>query len=752
MQAAVPSPGPSGPATRGSSGRTALLAGGVIAAAALAAYHGTFHGPFVFDDQGTIVGNRTLRHLWTALVPPEEGMPVTGRPVANLSFAVNYALGGLRVWGYHAANLLIHIAAGLALAAIGRRMLPAWAAFSAALIWTVHPLQTESVTFISQRVESLMGLLYLLTLYCFIRYAEAGARPPVSAVATATRDGHTGGRVQRRRWAEAVQRLRLGKPGALVWGSLSAGACLLGMATKEVMVTAPLVVFLYDRTFVGGSFREAWRLRRRYYGALACTWVVLVALLAGTGSRGGTAGFNAAISWPVYAVTQFRAVAHYLRLAFWPHPLVFFYGSAVGGSSAALAGDAAVVSGLLVLTVVALRIRPALGFLGAWFFLALAPSSSVVPVATETIAEHRMYLPLAAVVVAAVLGISSLAARLSGSAAGAGSRLPLAACLALALACGVATERRNRDYRTEMSLWRTSVDAFPSNEVAQYNLAIMYGREGRTDEAVSHYREAIRLKPDYPEARNNLGRMLADAGHPDEAIPQYEAALEEAPEIARIHYNLGDALLGLGRLDEAIASYQQSLRLEPESPDACYKLGTALVRAGRAPEALTAYERAIRLKPEFPEAQNDLAYALTQFGRPEEALPHYREALKLVPDSPEVLNNFGSALVRVGRFPEAIDAFRQAVRLKPDYAEAHDNLGTAFAQSGQPARAALEFRAASDLQPGNPEVHNNLGCALAQLGRYSEARAEFEAALRLNPDDRGARANLGRLPPSAGGP
>ena len=208
-----------------------------IVLAGLAAYRNSLHGPFVYLDQAAIRDNPTIRHLWplsTVLQPPRDrGITVEGRPLVNLTFALNYAAGGGAVRGYHLANLAIHLAGGLLLFGIIRRTLTARGdaqavlfAWIAALLWVVHPLTTESVTYLVQRAESLMGLFYLATLYGFIRGA-----------------GSSGA----------------GRAG---WFGLSWLACLLGMATKEVMVSAPLIVFCYDRTFSAGAFVAAWRRRR----------------------------------------------------------------------------------------------------------------------------------------------------------------------------------------------------------------------------------------------------------------------------------------------------------------------------------------------------------------------------------------------------------------------------------------------------------------------------------------------------------
>jgi hypothetical protein len=210
-----------------------------------------------------------------------------------------------------------------------------------ALLWILHPLQTEAVTYVVQRVESLMGLFYLLTLYCFIRSLE-----PARA----------------RRWH---------------W--LAVGACLLGVGTKEVMVTAPVLLLLYDRTFVAGAFRRAWAERRGSHLALAATWLPLVALVASTGwNRGGTAGFNVGISPSANWLTQFEAVVRYLGLAVWPRPQVFDYGPFWYDTVTVVWWQSLVVGLLLGLTVLAVFKKPAAGFLGAWFFGILAVTS-VVP-------------------------------------------------------------------------------------------------------------------------------------------------------------------------------------------------------------------------------------------------------------------------------------------------------------------------------------------------------------------------------------
>ena len=334
---------------------TTGLAWVVIVVAALAVYGNSFSGPFIYDDVVSITVNATIRNLWPVcrVVSRAGNLTVSGRPLINLSLALNYALSGDAVWSYHALNLLIHILAGLALFGLVRRTLlhpvrqaqgyggqalqqPVLQkrfseaalplAFVVALLWVVHPLQTECVTYVIQRAESLMGLFYLLTLYCFVRGAESrrqasGVRHQVSEARNQEKEFKTQNQ-------EAALPLSSGlTPDASRlpvrrsfseggWYSASILCCLLGMASKEVMVSAPLMVLLYDRTFVAGSFRAAWQKRRKLYLGLAGTWLLLGYLVATAGNRGGSAGFgDGHLPRRTYALTQFRAIDHYLRLS-----------------------------------------------------------------------------------------------------------------------------------------------------------------------------------------------------------------------------------------------------------------------------------------------------------------------------------------------------------------------------------------------------------------------------------------------------
>ncbi|HTU02033.1 MAG TPA: tetratricopeptide repeat protein [Candidatus Sulfotelmatobacter sp.] len=658
-------------ALRGPGRATAVWAAAAIALSVLAAYHDCLRAPFVFDDISSITENASIRRLWPlwlAFSPPSSGATVGGRPVANLTLAVNYALSGTDPWSYHAVNMILHALAGMTLFGVLRRTLArpvlrgrfgrdaTLLSLAAALLWTLHPLQTEAVTYVIQRVESLMGLFYLLTIYLFIRSADS--------------------------------------PRPLGWQACAVAACLLGMATKEVMATAPVVVMLYDRTFVAGSFRDAWRQRRGLYLALAATWLPLGFLAAGVGwSRGGSAGFSAPVAPAAYWMVQFEAVARYLWLSLWPHPLVFDYGTLLVRHPGEAAFCALVVLALVGATLCACRAgaRPALGFLGAWTFLILAPSS-VVPVATQTVAEHRMYLPLAAVMVLLVLGVYSVAGRKGWVFIG-----------LLALGLGILTERRNEDYGSAVRLWRDTVSKRPDNARAHCALGFaLYSTAGGLPEAISEFEAALRIEPGYSDAENDLGM-----------------ALEETP----------------GRSEEAIRHFEEALRLRPEFAQAHYNLGIAFTRARRIPEAVREYEEALRVQPEYPEACNNFGNLLCAIGRRQEGIEQLETAVRLRPDYAKALFDLGNALVQAGRIPDAIGRYEAALRIKPDFAEANNNLGMILCRSGHVLEGLEHIEAAIRTEPGFAPAHYARGTALLQLGRRDEAVAEYERVLQLRPND-----------------
>ncbi len=621
---------------------TTLAAGAVLAAGTCIVYAPSLSVPLLFDDRAWVLENPGLRHLGELFAPQAQAV-VAGRPLLNLSYALNYAIGGLRVPGYHLVNLLIHLAAAWTLFALVRRTLrtprlserfgsaATVLALAISAIWAWHPLQTEAVTYLAQRAESLMGLCYLLTLYCFVRGSES-AKPGI-----------------RERWF-----------------GLSVLACLAGVGTKEVIMTAPLLVFLYDRTFLASSFAEAWRKHWPVYAGLAATWLPLGWLMTGLGQRGVGFG-HGATAW-TYGLAECGVVVKYLLLTFWPNPLVFDYGLFVPPYPPDAWPYALILVSLLALTAFALRRAPAAGFAACWFFLILAPTSSIVPLVAQPMAESRLYLPLAGAVALAVLALYAKVGRAS-----------LAVFAMAALALGTAAVARNREYRSELTLWRDTVAKVPGNARARNNLANIWIKlPGHLPEAIAEAEAALRLEPGYADAHNTLGSALERQGRAPEALAQYAEALRLDPSLAEAHSNLGDMWYATpGRMADAIAEYRRAILLKPSLPEAHNNLGNAwLATPGRTSDAIAEYEKALELNPDFPAAHNDLGTAwLSQPGQLEKAIAQYREALRLQPDYVDAHFNLAISLARVpGHVREARDELETVLRLRPEDRQARQIL------------------------------------------------------------------------------
>jgi len=578
----------------------------LIVAAAIVAYQNSFRGDFIFDDIHLIPENPHIRHLW----PLQDAISETARPVVQLSLAFNYALSGLNVWSYHAFNLTIHILAALTLFGVVRRTLvrvsslpqeqgvARWLALVVATLWAVHPLCTESVSYIIQRGESLMGLWYLFTLYAFIRSLDS--------------------------------------PHARAWLVVSVIVCALGMATKPIMVTAPVIVFLYDLVFVTRSVRKSLRARWGYHAALVATWGILPPLLANAPAVEWetSAGFGfKAITPSEYALTQPGVILHYLRLSLWPDSLCFDYRWPVAKTAGAIVPPLVVLMAVAAATVVAIRRWPSLGFLGLSFLVLLIPSSSFIPIA-DTAADHRMYLPLATVLCLVVVGGNALRMKLAEH-LGKPAALRYA-CIVVVLLAGTTlialTRKRNEDYSSSIAIWNDVVTKRPLNARAQNNLGFAYFEHGRLDAATEHYLEALRMNPDYVEAHYNLGVVFASQGKNSLAIDHYSQALRVNPNYVEAHTNLGAVLAKSGRLDEAAAQYREAIRLNPGEVEAHNNLGNVFLRQGRIAEAASQYQETLRLKPDDPGTHYNFGLALVRQNKRDEALEHFKTALKLNPN------------------------------------------------------------------------------------------------------------------------
>ena len=617
----------------------------LIALAGVLVYANSLSAPFIFDDEVAIVGNAALRSFDDALLQPRD-TPLAGRPVVALTFALNYAVSGLDVRAYRASNIFIHVLCALLLFGTVRRTFTrsrlaprltrasSELAFAASLLWVVHPLTTDAVDYVTQRTESLMALWYLLTLYASVRAHDSR------------------------------------RPGA--WQTLAVCACALGMGSKESMVTAPVAVLLYDRVFVASSLREALRERWPFYLGLALTWGVLTVLIADA-PRANSVGFaNAADTW-MYLLNQSRIIPRYLRLVFWPTDLVINYGPPADYTLAHVLPYALIVIALLVAVVWAFRYYPELGFAGAWVFLTLAPTSSVVPIATEVAAERRMYLPLMAIIVALV------AVAYKGSDPFS-QKKGLTLFFVAAIALGSMTIARNREYASWLTLAQTTLERWPT-DAAHGGVGSELARLRRDEEALPYLQIGARTDA---RARYNLGVTLYNLGRYDEAIRELDELVrrypmrEETPWSRRL---MGQAHGRKGNWSAAVAELNRVLAMTPHDAEARRLLtdsyaayGTELAKAGRFDEAIAAFERGLALDEHRVALRYNLAVALLDKGDLGASLAQAQRTLALDRSNADTYNLIGRVLATQGHFKEALVNLEAAVKMRPDDAALADDL------------------------------------------------------------------------------
>ena len=725
--------------------------GALLALAGVLTFSNSLSNPFVYDDAASVVNNATIRQWQTALAPPPRDTPVSGRPVVNLSFAANYAAGALDPRGYHAVNIAIHIACALLLFAIVRRTLdlirsnqsahtphPTYLthsisiAFFSALVWMVHPLDSEPADYVTARTESLMAMFLLLTLYCGLRALHPTRATRMTRAADLT----------------------------YAWEAMAVAACALGMACKETMAVAPVLVAGYDRTFLFTSWAETWGARRRLYAGLVSTWVVL-AWLIWSGPRSGSVGFAAdrglvqvTSAW-TYLLNQMTMIVRYIKLAVWPSGLVLDYGLASPLTPSAVLLPAALVLVLIAAVLVLLWYRPGAGFLGAWAVVTLAPASSLIPIHTEVGAERRMYLPMMGLAVLGTIGIFALVRKAFRG----GSRrrrmvlsswpweIAIATCACAALV--LATAHRNREYASPLSIWQTVVDRWPHGR-ARYNLSLALEAAGRHDDARTMLRASV---ADYPDARSVLGFKLLDAGQTDEGIQELRTFLQERPlhiNAVLAHGRIADALYERHDYDGAIAEYREYLKRRSDQAGPWTNYGIALFATGSKAEAVHAFERAVALDPESGGAHRNLANALLDRSDFDGAEREANEAARLSPGDPEIAEILSLAAQgsheghRAAVSPSALELSRRPVPLRTAIGSAHDQTGTAskeaqafydqglaYLHSYWWLEAARSFNQALTFDPGLAIAHAGLSIAYTELNAPGAARDSLARARSL---------------------
>jgi len=597
-----------------------LLGALTLGIAVLLIYLPALNAPFIFDDTSTIFGNSSIRRLWPLVdfhersgpLTPPPGVPTAARPIVNLTLALNYHVGETNPAGYRAVNMFVHWLAGLLLWAIVYKTLcleyfggrfsrvAGGLSFAAALLWVVHPLQTESVAYVTQRTESLMGLCFLATFYASLRYWEASSR------------GSRG-----------------------VWLSLATLACLLGMLSKEVMITVLAVLLLYERTFLTGSFTKAIRDSWPLYLGLGCGAAALFVTLA-SGPPTPETGFGGATPAAAWWSTQCKIFFLYAKLTFWPWPLAIHY-ELPYLDTVTKAWPWVLSFALFVLASSALAWKKtAVGFVGVWILAVLSPTL-IVPLPNEMAAERRMYVPLAAIAPFVVVSVYSLVGWIvqklspSGSALNSertANRASAALVTTLVILLTALSMERMTYYQDELALFLDVIRTQPDNYVARVNIGTLLLEHGRGPEALEQFDQALIIKPDSVRARFNRAKLLVDLGRPQEALDEYRETVRLDPRAVEARYNYALVLESMGQSAAAIDQYFEIVELDTDYAAAHTNLAIALARLGKMPMAIEHFERALAITPDV-ESYANLAAIYQHVGRRDEAIETIQKGIAL---------------------------------------------------------------------------------------------------------------------------
>jgi tetratricopeptide (TPR) repeat protein len=563
----------------------------VLAFISFSIYSNTIDSPFVFDDTKTILNDPGIRltKLTFGNIIKSGFEDSKTRPIALISFALNYYYHQYDPAGYHIVNIIIHILTGYFLYLFIATTLmipslrsqhdhPALIAFLASLIWLVHPVQTQSVTYIVQRMNSMASMLFILSFWFYVkgRLVEVG----------------------RTKW---------------LWFTGSALFWLVSLGCKQITLMLPFLIILYEWYFLQNLSKD-WFKRSLKLALGIGVLCVLVALIYTDFNPSEKFSHlndfsNNEFTITQRTLTQPRVVIYYLSLLIYPHPsrlnLDYDFPLSYSLTNPITTLPALIIIiGLLILGLYLAKNNRLISFCIFWFFGNLVIESSVIPLAI--IYEHRLYLPSMLVSLMTVILVYRYIKF---------KWLSVGIICAFAILCSFWTFERNNVWQNRLTLWTDCVIKSPNKARPHSNLGRVLAERGRTDEGIVHLVEALRIKPDYAVAHNNLGTVMEKQRRFREAIHHYSEAVRIFPQFANAHYNLGVIFHRQGRLNKAMQHYSETLKVEKNHAKAHNNIGAVFQSQGKLREAIWHFSEALRIEPDYLEAHNNLKHALTLKGK-----------------------------------------------------------------------------------------------------------------------------------------
>jgi len=674
-------------------------------------YFNTLNNDFVFDDLPLIQGNenfpslRNINDIISVIAGEDEY-----RPVRTLSYAIDYYFSRLNPLSYHISNIVYHtincfLVYLITLALLGNRV----TAFFAATLFAVHPVHTDSVTYMAGRRDILFTLFYLIGFYTFLNYRQ-------------------------------TQRL--------TFMLLSMATYILSIGSKEMGVTLPAIFFIYDliknlpeerkkpetnpvREIVK-ALKKIWIQHKYFYGIFfigALAFIYYKIFINSPSHQEEYYGNSILITF----LTVGKIIIHYIKLLLFPVNLIADYSyDAFPLASSFL--DWPVLFSLILLFLILLTFLKMLtsnklmAFGGIWFFITLLPVCHIIP-HHELLAEHYLYLPsYGFCLIAAILFTSLLEDKRH-------SALIFSSLIVIVMLFSIRIIDRNKDWKDGMTLWSTTVKRVPRCARAQNNLGVEYLKVKKHKEAMVHLEAALEIKPEYADAYNNIGLVYKEQSLYNQAYRSFLRAiklrkhnLEAANNIATIYERRGD-------YNNAIKIFKNILKRKPDYAEAHSNLGIVYQKKGQLEQAKEHFSKALQINPHHVEAHNNLGIWYKNKGLYDKAIEEFKQVLVLKPDFAEVHCNLGAVYNNKGLYNYAIDELKEALRIKPHFVEAMNNLGNAYRGKGQYDQAIETFKETLDINPDLAIPHLNLAIIyLYQKKDTKKALYHFERALEIEPN------------------
>lgn len=673
----------------------------IIILITLVVYIPAIRAGFIWDDDLFLTQNRLIHaddglyRFWFTTEPPDYF------PLVSTLLWLEWRLWGMNATGYHVVNILFHALSSVVIWLVLRRLkIPG--AWLAALIFAIHPVNVESVAWITERKNTQPMVFYLLAIWVYLKFESDGYRR---------------------------------------WYLLALFLFLLALLSKTSVVMLPFVLLGCAWWQRGGITRKDLLHSIPFFilsGLLGLVTVWFQYNVAIGGEIVRTDGFFSRLAGAGWAVW------FYIHKAIVPYKLSFVYPRWEIDATAIVSYLPIIV--LLGCFAAFWRYRKGWGrpflFGFGYYVLTLFPTLgffNIYFMKYSLVADHWQYTSLIGIIALAV-GIGDYI--LSRWYSAPRKWLAMAAVALVGMLC-ILSWKQESIYANNEMLWRDTISKNPNASIAQVNLGVLLRRQGRLEEAIAHFSKALQANPQHEGAHNNLGLALYEIGRLDEAISHYDRAIEIKPNYAVAHHNLGLAYVRQGKPGKAIDHFSRALQAKPDYPEAYDQLGMALWDQGKVNEAITSLSKALQIKPDYAEGHSNLAIVLAKTGDSEAAMHHFSQALQIQADFAEAHYNLGLLLYEEGSLQDAIRHFSRALRIKPEYVDAHHNLALALAKKGQIDEAISHFSEALKIKPDSAKVHLDLGLVLAEQGKIESAFKHFREAVKIEPELADGHYNLG---------